>query len=209
MWFNDRSPAAGWERIAVAADKTAGGKREQRADRRITRKQGGLRVLDHLEGLDLDRVVQQQGPLPVPRAVGYMIQAACVLEFAHANGIIHRDIRPGTLMVDSDGNVRVLGLSLTQAPVANDPLRKAGTCRLTQTSTDITTTNYLAPEQAEISHQVDHRADIYSLGRTLFYLLTGSAPLPRETVQTRLMEHAGLALRAVRRDVPVAVEAAS
>jgi serine/threonine protein kinase len=164
--------------------------------------------MDHFEGLDLDRVVQQQGPLPVPRAVNYLIQAAWVLELAHASGIIHGDIRPGALMVDSDGNVRVLGLGPTQAPLANDPLSNAGTCRLTQTSTDITTTNYVAPEQADISHEVDHRADIFSLGCTLSYLLTGRAPLPGETVQTQLMERAGPALRAVRPDVPLALEAA-
>jgi serine/threonine protein kinase len=163
--------------------------------------------MDHLEGLDLDRVVNQQGPLPVPQAVDYLIQAACLIEVAHASGIIHRDIRPGKLIVDSNGIVRVLGLGLSSVADVNDSLRKAGASRLTKSCADIATSNYMAPEQAEGSHQVDHRADIYSLGCALFYLLTGRAPFPGGTVQERLMEHVAPALRSVRHDVPLALEA--
>ena len=124
--------------------------------------------MDDPEGLNLDRVVQQQGPLRVLQAVDYLIQVACVLKVAHANGIIHRDIWPGTLVVDSNGTARVLGLS--EAPVvdANDASRRAGASGLTQTGPDITTINYKTPEESQISQQVDHRADVYSLGRTLF-----------------------------------------
>jgi serine/threonine protein kinase len=164
--------------------------------------------MEHPEELNLDQVVRQQGPLRVHQAVDYLIQAACVIEAAHASGVIHRDIRPRTLVVDSNGIVRVLGLGQTPVADANDSSNKAGASGQIQTCTEITEINYKAPEQTEISQQVDHRADIYSLGCSLFYLLTGREPFPEETVQERLMGHAGQALRVVRPDVPLALEAA-
>lgn len=164
--------------------------------------------MNHPDELDLGQVVQQQGPLRVPQAVDYLIQAACLLEVAHESGIVHCDVRPGTLMVDSNGIVRVLGLGVAGVVDANDSLGKARASHLAETRADIATNNYRAPEQAEILHKVDHRADIYSLGCTLFYLLTGHEPLPGETVQERLTKHGGPALRVVRPDVPLALEAA-
>ena len=164
--------------------------------------------MDHHEGLELNRVVQQQGPLAIHQAVEYVIQAARVLEVAHANGIIYRDIRPSKLMLDSNGTVRVLGLGLTEVVEANDCSTKADASLLTQASTDIATISYKAPEHSENSQQGDHRADIFSLGCTLFYLLTGRAPFPGETVPQRVMDHEAPSIRAVRPEVPPALEAA-
>jgi serine/threonine protein kinase len=164
--------------------------------------------MDQTEGLDLDRVVQQKGPLRVSQAVDYLIQAARELEVDHARGIIHRDIRPSKLMLDSNGTVRVLGLGLTDDVDANDRLRNADARLLTNASTHIATIGFRAPELCETSQQFDHRADIYSLGCTLFYMLTGREPFSGDTFQEQMTERAGQMLRAVRPDVPLALEAA-
>ena len=111
--------------------------------------------------------------MPVAQAIDCMIQAARGLEAAHAEGIVHRDIKPGNLMLDAAGTVRVLDLGLARLVDAANPFGKAAGARLTESGMYMGTIDFMAPEQAEDSHRVDHRADIYSLGCTLFYLLNG------------------------------------
>jgi serine/threonine protein kinase/tetratricopeptide (TPR) repeat protein len=166
-------------------------------------------VMDYVEGRDLDRIVQDRGPMQVSQVVDCLIQAARGLEAAHAQGIIHRDIKPGNLMLDSAGTVRVLDLGLARIVDAGNPFGKSVTGRLTQSGMYMGTIDYMAPEQAEDSHRVDHRADIYSLGCTLYYLLTGREPFPAETVLKRLMAHMERtppSLRVARPDVPPALD---
>src|SRR5215831_4962836 len=168
-------------------------------------------VMDYVQGTNLDRVVGEQGPLLVADAVDYLIQSARGLEAAHEKGIVHRDIKPGNLMLDPDGTVRVLDLGLARIVDAGNALHSSGVGRLTQTGMYMGTIDYMAPEQAEDSHNVDHRADIYSLGCTLYFLLTGREPFPGPTVLRRLVahqEHPAPSLRAVRPDVSPALEAA-
>ena len=166
-------------------------------------------VMDYVEGKDLDRVVQERGPLPVGQAVDCLMQAARGLEAAHTEGIVHRDIKPGNLMLDQAGTVRVLDLGLARIADAANPFNKTAARRLTESGMYMGTIDFMAPEQAEDSHRVDHRADIYSLGCTLFYLLTGKAPFPGETVLKRLMAHMerpAPSLRLARPDVSLALE---
>ncbi len=137
-------------------------------------------VMDYVEGKDLDHIVRERGPLPVGQAVDCLIQAARGLEAAHAAGIVHRDIKPGNLMLDQAGAVRVLDLGLARIADAANPFNKTAARRLTESGMYMGTIDFMAPEQAEDSHRVDHRADIYSLGCTLFYLLTGREPFPGE-----------------------------
>jgi serine/threonine protein kinase len=168
-------------------------------------------VMEYVEGMNLDRVVSEQGPLPVPRGVDYLIQAARGLEASHGMGIIHRDIKPGNLMLDDVGTVRVLDLGLARIVDANNPFSKTATGRLTQSGMYMGTIDYMAPEQAEDPHSVDHRADIYSLGCTLYFLLTGQVPFPGKTILKRLLahqEHAAPSLLAIRPGVSPAIEAA-
>jgi serine/threonine protein kinase len=168
-------------------------------------------VMDYVEGRDLDRIVQDRGPMQVSQAIDCMIQAARGLEAAHAQGIVHRDIKPGNLMLDNSGTVRVLDLGLARIVDAGNPFSKSVAGRLTQSGMYMGTIDYMAPEQAEDSHRVDHRADIYSLGCTLYYLLTGREPFPAETVLKRLMAHMerpAPSLRLARPDVPVALDEA-
>ncbi len=166
-------------------------------------------VMDYVEGRDLDRVVLANGPMPVAQAVDCLILAARGLEAAHAEGIVHRDIKPGNLMLDAAGNVRVLDLGLARIVEESNPFAQTASARLTRSGMYMGTVDYMAPEQAEDSRHADHRADIYSLGCTLYYLLTGREPFPRETILKRLMahlEHPAPKLRAVRPDVPEALE---
>jgi serine/threonine protein kinase len=168
-------------------------------------------VMEYVEGINLDRVVSEQGPLPIPLGVDSLIQAARGLEAAHGMGIIHRDIKPGNLMLDRGGTVRVLDLGLARIIDASNPFSKTATGRLTQSGTYMGTVDYMAPEQAEDPHGVDHRADIYSLGCTLYFLLTGRVPFLGRTILKRLLahqEHAAPSLRAIRPEVPPALEAA-
>jgi serine/threonine protein kinase len=168
-------------------------------------------VMDYVEGSDLDRIVRERGPMPVAQAIDCLIQAARGLEAAHALGIIHRDIKPGNLMLDHAGTIRVLDLGLARIIDASNPFSKSAAGRLTQSGMYMGTVDYMAPEQAEDSHRVDHRADIYSLGCTLYYLLTGREPFPGETVLKRMiahMERHAPSLRLARSDVPAALDEA-
>jgi hypothetical protein len=124
-------------------------------------------VMDYVEGRDLDRVVAASGPMPVVQAIDCLIQAARGLEAAHAQGIVHRDIKPGNLMLDAAGTVRVLDLGLARIVEDANPFGQATGHRLTQSGMYMGTIDYMAPEQAEASRRADHRADIYSLGCTL------------------------------------------
>ena len=168
-------------------------------------------VMDFVEGMDLNRLVGERGPLSVAKGVDYVIQAARGLEAAHAMGIIHRDIKPGNLMLDRGGTVRVLDLGLARIVDANNPFCKTATGRLTQSGMYMGTIDYMAPEQADDPHGVDHRADIYSLGCTLFFLLTGQEPFSEGTVLKRMLAHqqqAAPSLRANRPEASPALEAA-
>ena len=165
--------------------------------------------MEYVEGRDLDRVVRQRGPLPVVEAIEYLIQAARGLAAAHAEGIVHRDIKPSNLMLDTAGTVRVLDLGLARIVDASNPFGQAAGGRLTESGMYMGTVDYMAPEQAEDSRRADQRADIYSLGCTLYYLMTGREPFVGETVLKRLMAHQerpAPPLRGARPDAPAALE---
>jgi serine/threonine protein kinase len=167
-------------------------------------------VMEYVQGINLDRLIGEQGPLPVAEAIDYLIQSARGLEAAHEQGIIHRDIKPGNLMLDPRGTIRVLDLGLARIVSASSAFDSSA-CRLTQADMYIGTVDYMAPEQAEDPHNVDHRADIYSLGCTLYFLLTGREPFPGPTILRRLVahqDHPAPSLRAIRPDVAPALEAA-
>jgi serine/threonine protein kinase/WD40 repeat protein len=168
-------------------------------------------TMEYIEGRDLDRVVQEGGALPISQAVDCVIQVARGLEAAHAQGIVHRDIKPANLMLDRSRTVRVLDLGLARLAAASGPFGEAAGAGLTRSGVYMGTVDYAAPEQAQDSSTVDHRADIYSLGCSLYYLLTGRAPFEGATMVQRVMAHLNEPappLRAVRSDVPAQLEAA-
>ncbi len=164
-----------------------------------------------IAGNDLDRLVREHGSLPVEQALDCVIQAARGLEAAHAQGIVHRDIKPGNLMLDASGQVRVLDLGLARLVEASNPFAETATGPLTVAGTCMGTADYMAPEQGLDSRTADHRADIYSLGCTIFFLLARRPPFVGPTVLARLMAHqeqSPPSLLDARPEVPPALDAA-
>jgi len=137
-------------------------------------------VMDLVVGKDLARVVRDDGPLPPERAVDYVLQAARGLEYAHAAGIVHRDIKPSNLILDSQRKVRILDLGIARVEATDD-----APADLTRTGSILGTVDYMPPEQALNTRKADQRADVYSLGCTLYFLLTGQAVYGGETVMER------------------------
>ncbi|HEY7309418.1 MAG TPA: serine/threonine-protein kinase [Gemmataceae bacterium] len=183
-------------------------------------------VMEFVEGTTLARLVEQQGPLPVAQACDAVRQAALGLQRAFEHGMVHRDIKPHNLMRTPQGRVKILDFGLARlvseagaggtgvSPVAGldrrdaDPTDEPASPSLTQLGMLMGTADYMAPEQAADAHAADIRADIYSLGCTLYYLLTGQTPFPEGTVLDKLLAHRQRAPRPLsdfRDDIPPAL----
>jgi hypothetical protein len=141
-------------------------------------------VMEYIEGPNLAELVERDGPLSFATAGDYIAQAAEGLAHAHEAGIVHRDIKPANLLLDSTGTIKILDMGLGRLSEPRDN-------SITERYDDrlIGTSDYMAPEQALDAHAADTRADIYSLGGTLYFLLTGRPPFPTGTVAERLMKH--------------------
>ncbi len=156
-------------------------------------------VMEYVEGVDLQRLVENGGPLDCHRAVDYIRQAADGLDHAHQRNMIHCDIKPSNLLVNMQGVVKILDLGLARL-AGGDELDAAGSDERVLGSVD-----YLAPEQAMKNPRLDCRADIYSLGCTLYFLLAGHPPFPQGTLPERILKHQTQAppdLRAEQPKVP-------
>ncbi|WP_439629856.1 serine/threonine-protein kinase [Gemmata sp.] len=162
-------------------------------------------AMEYAEGTDLERLVKRSGPLPVDRACEYARQAALGLQHAHEHGLVHRDVKPSNFLVSGpDGaTVKLLDLGLARLHAAAG--EQQSTFMTSDGSATLGTVDYQAPEQALDFHAADTRADIYSLGCTLFYLLTGEPPFGVGPLAAKLMKHQQAEppdLAAVRPDVP-------
>ena len=178
-------------------------------------------VMEYIEGVSLDRLVAKKGPLAVPMACAFTRHAALGLQHAADKGMVHRDIKPQNLMVTRKGQVKILDFGLARfaraeadegdalpmkLPFGAGKATAAGQGAVTNPNMLMGTPDYLSPEQAKNSHDVDHRSDIYSLGCTLYFLLTGKAPfLGASTLIDKLLAHTNdepPAVRDKRPEVP-------
>ncbi|MGB8853673.1 MAG: serine/threonine-protein kinase [Pirellulales bacterium] len=141
-------------------------------------------AMEYVAGIDLHAKVKQDGPLPLRQAVDFIRQAALGLQYAHEEGLVHRDIKPANLILDNRGTVKILDLGLAFAKGEDDE-------SLTQEHGEkvLGTADYLSPEQAKDSHKADARSDIYALGCTFHYLLTGRPPFAKGTLAERIQAH--------------------
>jgi eukaryotic-like serine/threonine-protein kinase len=158
-------------------------------------------AMQYVPGTDLARLVKQRGPLPVAQACNYVSQAAHGLQHIHESGMVHRDIKPSNLMVTAAPPAADPAASTRSAPdvVKICDLGQARLCEeaedgprrpaLTQLGVVMGTADYMAPEQAVNSREADIRSDIYGLGCTLYFLLTGRPPYPGGTALEKLMRH--------------------
>lgn len=138
-------------------------------------------AMEFVDGADLGRVVKLKGPMPPEDAVECIRQAAVALGFAHERGVIHRDVKPSNLMFDHQGTVKVLDMGLARI-LHNEE-------GLTSTGSVLGSVDYMAPEQGNDSKLADHRADIYALGCTLYYLLTGKIVFEARNISQKLLAH--------------------
>jgi WD40 repeat protein/tRNA A-37 threonylcarbamoyl transferase component Bud32 len=166
-------------------------------------------AMEFVDGPDLARLVKQGGALPVEQACEYVRQAAAGLAHAHDRGLVHRDIKPSNLLVSfREGTVKVLDMGLARL---RQSLREDDqTGGLTQPETVMGTPDYIAPEQALNAHNVDIRADLYSLGGSLYYLLTGQVPFPGGSSTEKLLKRQledPVSLERLRPEVPAGLSA--
>ena len=147
-------------------------------------------VMQYVDGDDLSALVKVKGPFGISAAVDAIHQAAEGLDCAHELGIVHRDIKPSNLLMDRKGVVRVLDMGLARIQRSpGDAVDGTGNADLTGTGSVLGTIDYMAPEQAIDAKKADHRANIYTLGCTLYFLLTGNPPFGNETIMRRLLAH--------------------
>lgn len=156
-------------------------------------------VMEYVDGIDLHHAVIRDGKMSVGEALDALTQAASGLAHAHDRGIVHRDIKPSNLMLRTDGVVKVSDLGLARIGWADD---------VEENKRLMGTADFVAPEQAINSKSVDARADIYSLGCSFYFLLTGKAPFDGASVAQRLAKHQTSPVpdvRTLRPDCPAGV----
>lgn len=145
-------------------------------------------AMEFVEGTDLNKLVQLSGPMPIEQACDCIRQAALALQHAHERGLIHRDIKPANLVLMAGSTqIKILDFGLTRT---REPKTQPGPFDIqTMQGVMIGTPDFVSPEQARDPRSVDIRADIYSLGCTFYYLLTGQPPFPGTSFLEKIYKH--------------------
>lgn len=163
-------------------------------------------VMEYVEGISLDRfAAKQKGPIPYPLACHIIRQAAVGLQHAHKHGLVHRDIKPQNIMLTRRGHVKVLDFGLTR--LSDDPGYDP---KMTRENLVVGTPDFIAPEQARNSRDVDTRTDLYALGCTFYFLLTRRVPFPGMTPFEKMIAHTEIEPAPVidyRKDFPPELDA--
>lgn len=142
-------------------------------------------AFEFIRGTNLREVVQHKGKLTPSEAVNYTLQVASALAHASDHGVVHRDIKPSNIIIMPSGRAKLVDLGLARSE------HRENESELTVAGTTLGTFDYISPEQAKDPRTVDVRSDIYSLGCTLYHLLTGEPPYPQGTVLQKLLDHQG------------------
>lgn len=144
-------------------------------------------AFEYVEGINLRAMLEERGRVPVAEAVRYILQVATGLEHAATRGVVHRDVKPSNIIITPTGRAKLVDMGLARN------LERRGQVDLTQSGMTLGTFDYISPEQALEPREADMRSDIYSLGCTLYHLLTGQAPVPEGTPAKKLYHHQHLA----------------
>ncbi len=159
-------------------------------------------AMEYVAGTNLDHHVRANGPLPLSEAADYIRQIALGLQHAHEKGLIHRDIKPSNLLLSTTGEVKISDLGLVRV----DDSDTGPVSRITKEGLTVGTPDFVAPEQARNPHAADIRADVYSLGCTFYFLLSGRVPYPDGTATEKMLQHAREPFPTLERtDLPVEV----
>ena len=143
-------------------------------------------VMELIQGKDLFELINEKGKLAIKEAVAYIIQAARALEHAHANGVIHRDVKPANLIADSQGLLKIVDMGLAKINAGeNEDI----VSMLTTNTAIMGSADFMSPEQTVSTKNVDTRTDIYSLGASFYFLLTAKVMYPQKTVFSKLISH--------------------
>lgn len=141
-------------------------------------------VFEFVDGINIRDLVAKKGPLPIAEAISYTLQVAEALEHAHRRDVVHRDIKPSNLLITASGHVKLVDMGLARLHQVETPESD-----LTASGVTLGTFDYISPEQARDPRIADVRSDLYSLGCTFYFMLTGRAPFPEGTVLQKLLSH--------------------
>ena len=154
-------------------------------------------AFEYVQGINIRAYVERSGVIPLPKAINFLLQIAGALAHAAMHGVTHRDVKPSNILITQQGKAKLIDMGLARLLRPSDPTED-----LTVSGVTLGTFDYISPEQARDPRLADVRSDIYSLGCTFFFMLTGQPPFPEGTVLQKLLKHQGDEPPDVRTFVP-------